>query len=229
MTSCVVQMGTSVRPWTGGRDGCEPVARRTPCRARSTVSPTRTVRGPTSSPRPRRKRPPRAVNRSTPAESSHPPVTSARSPAATGAQSGVTSTRPTRPSARRASASRPAVRVRPLRGQAGPERALATDEALLDADDVDTGASQPQRGVLTAGAHPEDDDVAGQLRGRTCDGSARAAKPPVRTRRARGEPSRSADLRMRVRCRSTSRTRAGAGGSGSGPPRWCACSRPRPR
>ena len=46
-----------------------------------------------------------------------------------------------------------------LRGHAAVVRALAADEAVLDADDVQTGAGQLDGDVLTPGTEAQDDDV----------------------------------------------------------------------
>ena len=46
-----------------------------------------------------------------------------------------------------------------LRGHAAVVRALAADQAVLDADDVQAGAGQLDGDVLTSGAEAQDDDV----------------------------------------------------------------------
>ena len=95
--------------------------------------------------------------------------------------------------------------------RAPPERALAADQRLVDADHVQPGLAELACRVLAAGAEPQHHDVTVACRLRLAHGATQplgprwAGEPPLQTRRARRRPGRrrcgAGRLRLRRRPR----------------------------
>ena len=115
----------------------------------------------TSRPSPRTRRPPLPVNRSAATWSFQSSVASSRIRSATGARSARIVLVPDQLGHAAALGERIRGPDHHLARDTAPVRALPTDELLLDADDVDARLGELAGDVLTARAHPDDDDFRG--------------------------------------------------------------------
>ncbi len=151
--------GVPASPSIGGIAGAVPVPRRRPRSATKVALAHRDLARADEAAEPRTNGPPLPVKRSTATLSSQLSVASSRIRLATGAQSGVTSAEPAMP----VDPARLGQQVgRPdhhLARHAAPVRALAADQAALDADDREARLGELAGHLLAADAQTDHDDI----------------------------------------------------------------------